>query len=205
MNTLIKFRGKTIGGDWVYGNLSVLNKRLGPIDPGCYISNEAGSPFAYQVRPETVGQFTGIQDKTGQRIYGGDLILIRTPYRSTQTHTGDNIPRGSYVEPLTPEIRSEIFEVKFADGMFYVDPGENHLDIDNLGIPVKWIIQQYGLESLKQAVNFYKSDDFFADPEEGDLTYLLESYPPSRLEELLEWISGCKIVGNATDDPNYEQ
>ena len=70
----IKFRGLSVNGDWYYGNLSRLNKKLGICEKGSYISNSAGSPFAYQVRPETVGQFIGIINSNGVELYEGDKI-----------------------------------------------------------------------------------------------------------------------------------
>lgn len=50
----ILFKAKTISGNWVNGLLA--NK-----DDKWYISNKAGSPFAYEVRPETLCQFTGLR------------------------------------------------------------------------------------------------------------------------------------------------
>ena len=72
------FRGKTLKGDWVIGNLAVITKRYDHCgifkEPGFYISNSVGAPFAYAVRPETIGQSTGLIDCDGKEIFEGDVI-----------------------------------------------------------------------------------------------------------------------------------
>ncbi|MBL8014289.1 MAG: hypothetical protein JNN05_10620, partial [Candidatus Omnitrophica bacterium] len=58
----IKFRGRTINGKWVFGDLA----RYGAAPNCSFISNLDGT---FQVIPETVGQYTGLKDQNKVEIY----------------------------------------------------------------------------------------------------------------------------------------
>lgn len=91
----IKFRGKSIDGkEWLYGDLvsSVDKKRF------AILVNDKENYDECEVAPKTIGQFTGLYDCDGNKIYEGDIVKW--------------------------EKDGLMYLVKFWDGMFYASVKE---------------------------------------------------------------------------------
>ena len=72
MNREIKFRGKrSINNEWVYGNYILIAGRQETFISESY---SCTSSHAFEVKPESVGQFTGLYDANEKEIYERDII-----------------------------------------------------------------------------------------------------------------------------------
>lgn len=108
----ILFRGKDIKGNWYEG---LLAHNIAKDE--WYISNKAGVSTAYQVRPETIGQYTGLTDKNGVKIFEGDVVRISEDYYDGLHYSGN--------------------EVYYSDGAFCVEYETPEYDITSIGFLVR--------------------------------------------------------------------
>ena len=112
----ILFRGKRVdNGEWVYGD--IIHRRYYKNTDVVVIRTE-DSGFDnysdYEVDPDTVGQYTGLTDRNGKKIFEGDIIHLEY----SQVFFG-----GEYFGEYTDE-------VSYKEGCFVTDGINNGDEIE---------------------------------------------------------------------------
>jgi len=81
MNREILFRGKRVdNGEWVEGFYCPRPYSHFPCEPSIFpIATIDKEWYGIEVILETVGQFTGLTDKNGVKIFEGDIVTVENP------------------------------------------------------------------------------------------------------------------------------
>lgn len=201
----ILHRAKDKDGNWIEG-LLFFSHGLGEYkitrsngwQPSHANPDEGESTTYTDVDYNTIQSYANFKDKNGKRVFFGQEVLLRIPIRNQQTHTGDNIPLGSYTEPLEPKITEIKGLVKLIDFMVCIVDEEDeilyHLYPDFI---------KFDLESTKDGFlggwgSYEKHSNHlhlfvWNDNDEGDLQYLLQEYDLKSEEELVKYLGLQKI------------
>lgn len=95
----ILFTGKDIKEKWHIGLIAHIGNAW-------YISNSAGVPTAYEIIPGTIGQYTGIKDKNGVKVFEHFIVKWASQYFAVEWHHTKFV--------LKKDLRYEMFDYVLA-------------------------------------------------------------------------------------------
>ena len=140
----ILFRGKrTDNGEWIYGDLIQNVDCIKIREQEKDVKHIAKS---FEIDPETIGQFTGLTDKNGKKIWEGDIVKATVSYNNAFQDRVD--------------VKTNIYEVKYHEKYcyFYLARKQNNLLFDG-----NW---SYYLKEIEVIGNIHDNSEILKGGEE---------------------------------------
>ena len=115
------FKAKTCNGKWISGFLHCKENKW-------YINNKAGSPFAFEVRPYTICQCTGLKDKSGKLIWENDIVDF-LGHKGTINFECGGFGIGCQKNIDWEEIQANIMRVTGCENILYACENDNYISL----------------------------------------------------------------------------